>query len=37
MKNKYLLMWINNLFDQLKRAKVFSKNKPEIRVLPVID
>jgi hypothetical protein len=25
------------LFDQLKRAKVFSKNKPEIRVLPVID
>lgn len=25
VKNKYLLPWINDLFNQLKQAKVFSK------------
>jgi hypothetical protein len=25
MKNKYILLWIEDLFDQLKEARVFSK------------
>jgi hypothetical protein len=37
VKNKYSLPRIDDLFDQLKGAQVFSKDRPEIRVLSIED
>lgn len=33
VKNRYLLLRIDNLFDQLKSVLVFLKNKYEVRIL----
>ena len=37
MKNKYSLLWIDDLFDQLKRGQCIFKNRLEIMILLVKD